>query len=204
MPDKRERPLSAEEMACLVDGRGSADQMQKWKERLIHSRGEREEFAELRELAGKEHGTVEEYIVAGLADKYFPQPALERIWLKLKQNVLEVVESSGWSRPALQYRDPDTPENALNFSRKVENLNIEFHVVRLKKDSLILIVSVKDLEHESAPSMKVSLIKDGRVINSRYLEKSLVRFKEVLPGEYDIYMAGTEGEQLKVGFRIDR
>ena len=41
MPNKE--PLSAEEMACLVDGRGTEAQIQEWQQRLVYHKEQRED-----------------------------------------------------------------------------------------------------------------------------------------------------------------
>ncbi|MFC1586416.1 hypothetical protein ACFL5V_12785 [Fibrobacterota bacterium] len=208
MQDKLHNPLSAEEMACLVDGRGTEDQVRQWRQRLLHNREQREEYAELIELTGEKHGLVEEYRVEELADRYFPTPALGDICIRVKDNLLRLVEAAGWSVPALDYRDDGTDaaegdEGMMSLNRQVDNLDINLQIIRVKKDSLNLSVEIRDMVNQQAPDMKVSLVKNGRVLNSRHLENSQARFREIVPGEYDVSMAGPDGERFKVRLKID-
>ena len=75
MPEQDKKPLSAEEMACLVDGLGTEAQLAEWKARLVRDPEMREEYVELKKMTKDSCGIVEDYVVDKYMEKYFRNPS---------------------------------------------------------------------------------------------------------------------------------
>ncbi|MBF0430950.1 MAG: hypothetical protein HQK83_06700 [Fibrobacteria bacterium] len=202
---KSTQPLTSEEMACLIEGRGTEEQFENWKHRLNIHPDMREEYAALRQTSEIHNGCsgiVEDVVIDKYMEKYFPENSIPII-IKIKEKALQLVNGAGWLQPALQYRDVDaaTP-GIVNLSKKFDNLVVDVQVVRIKDESLELNIMVEDKVHGDAPSMKVSLIRNERLLNSKYLESQSAQFREVKPGEYSIKLSGSSGEILKVDLNM--
>jgi hypothetical protein len=199
----KRRTLSAEAMASLAEGRGTPSELSEWRMALVEDRDLREELAGMSKALQAGFGTLPGYVVDGMMERFFPIPGKESIFVELKNRNLRVIESAGWSSPVPAYRDaPDTPGNIVNLSRQFEGLKIDVRVVRIKDDALELTVIVKDLLREGAPTMKVSLLKNGRIVGSRFLRANQAQFREIRPGDYAISLSHAEEDILKIDFKV--
>lgn len=201
--DDMKTPLSDEEMACLVDGLGTPEQLAGWRARLARSKRMRDEMADLSELASTPPGAAEPFVVDRYLNRYFPAQAFQGIWLKVKSKALELVEAGGWAVPAIDFRSENPPAGVVALSRSFDNLSVDFHVERISDDTFNITVQVKDLMRAGAPTMKVTLRRQGDLVSSQFLESDRALFREVRPGEYTVHVSNPQAEVLKVDIKME-
>jgi hypothetical protein len=210
-----EQPLSAEDMARLIEGRGDPDQLAEWRLKLIKSPAQLKEYLTLSKLVNTPSGTVEPFEVKKWAEKLFPiapPKPFEGIRIRLK-SALEIHQDAGWASMIPAFRGPD-PVGEVVLSKVQDGLKID---LRLQSTTLSgeapskssatkkldIIVSVTTVKGKAIPALKVELLGEGFFLSETLKDKPVI-FRGITIGDYRLEL-GDKGSGLKISipFRVE-
>ena len=136
------KPLSAEEMALLVDGLASPEKMEAFRGMMLDSAQERDEYFDLAAAVDSSPMQLPAPVIDRHMDRLFPVASLDRILVKLGAQVLVLVEASGWSRPVLRFREAGLHSDGMALNRHWNDFNIGFSFRRISLGAVNLTLTL--------------------------------------------------------------